>query len=72
MIKIVHEPADFADAPAESCCLCGKETRWWCEEKDVPVCPDCAARHNTSMLPLKADWIRFENSKEDDRDEGSC
>jgi hypothetical protein len=58
MIKVVREPAEFSKDPAEHCCVCGQETRWWYEVKDVPVCPDCAARSDCPSIPSKADWIR--------------
>ena len=56
-IFVVHEPADFREMPAESCCFCKRPSRTWHEESDVAVCIPCADNHEVSDIPAKKDWF---------------
>lgn len=59
MIKIEREPADMSNAgPYERCCFCRNPTPFWHTPKDVAVCPHCAAIHEESDVPTKAEWCR--------------
>lgn len=37
----------------ERCHFCQQKTRYWHENTNNPVCPDCSKKHSVSELP---DW----------------
>ena len=48
----------------EKCHFCEMETRYWHENTNNPVCPDCAKKHKVSELPDHGQWIRQRKRRE--------
>ena len=67
MIRTVQEPESLTPWGSEVCCFCFKTTKMWNEEKDVPVCNDCAPEHDFEDLPTKKEWL----ASVDERDEAA-
>lgn len=42
----------------EDCCMCDKDTPFWYEAGDVPLCCECARRFHPSSIPTKGQWLR--------------
>lgn len=58
MIAVHEEPGD--DPPTERCCFCRRRTRYWCKEKDVACCQECARHAELKDVPSKKVWWRRE------------
>lgn len=60
-ITVRKEP-DNGGWPLENCCMCRKPTAYWfgTGDKNVALCQLCAAEHQESDLPTKAEWIAAE------------
>ena len=43
MIEVKKEPEEFAEYDPEFCIFCKKETRYWYNDGEEPICPECAA-----------------------------
>ena len=52
-IPVKHEGANPVFGVIEVCHFCGQLTRYWHENTNNPVCPDCAKSHRVAELP---DW----------------
>ena len=50
MIKIKKEPEDFKHLPAEICIFCKEETRYWYDDGEIAICPECAKIHSPEEL----------------------
>jgi len=65
-IPIDKEPDDFAShfwGAIEDCHFCKKSTKWWHENTNNPVCPDCSKKHKVSELPDHGQLIRANKRK---------
>jgi hypothetical protein len=47
----------FGDGDHEDCCLCGTQTPFWHEKKDVPLCLPCADGTPGHLVPTKRQWL---------------
>ncbi len=55
-IQIHLEAKWYQILPAERCCFCTVQTRYWSTKKKVPVCPDCANCYEESAVPDRNEW----------------
>lgn len=60
-ITVVKEPDDLSQKfgipfTLEKCCFCRVETRFWCEERDVACCEECAKKYSLKDVPTKEEW----------------
>lgn len=65
-IPLIHE-GDVAKhfwGAIEDCHFCGKQTKYWHENTNNPVCPDCAKIHKVAELPDFGKTIRANKRKE--------
>ena len=65
-IPINKEPEDFAShfwGAIEDCHFCKKPTKWWHENTNNPVCPDCSKTNKVSELPDHGQMIRANKRK---------
>lgn len=51
------ELINWDEEEVEECCICGTKTDYWSLDKDVPLCPKCAATNNINSIPSKRDWL---------------
>jgi len=52
-IPIEHESEECVKEwpnTIEDCVFCGKETRWWNNKRNKPVCPVCAKRYRAKDI----------------------
>jgi hypothetical protein len=65
MIIVVKDEADADNIlDGELCCFCRDLTWYWCLEKDVAVCQECARSANPEDVPSKQIWMRREKIAE--------
>jgi hypothetical protein len=55
-IKVTHD-GESTWFPRENCAFCRRPTNFWFEPKDVAVCEPCAATHDETDVPTKAEWL---------------
>jgi len=67
-IKIKKEP-DELGPPYEKCIFCRNPTPFWSEEKDVPVCENCAKIFEEAKVPTKEQWFLLETNYDKWEDE---
>lgn len=48
----------------ERCVFCDNETRFWHENTNNPVCPECAPHHKVSELPDFGQNVRKKKRKQ--------
>ena len=66
MIHVEREDPELSRGSGcfENCCFCRKPTAFWCREKDVPVCLQCAEVADIEDVPDKQTWCRREDIAE--------
>lgn len=50
---VKKEPDDLANevgGVVENCFFCNRQTKYWHEKTNNPVCPECSTSHNESEL----------------------
>ncbi len=57
-IPVVHEPPDVVFGKIERCHFCLQRTRYWHENTDNPVCPQCAKKYKVAALPDHGQVVR--------------
>lgn len=65
-IPLIHE-GDIAKhfwGVVENCHFCKEKTKYWHENTNNPVCPDCAKKHKVSELPDFGKNIRANKRKQ--------
>ena len=60
-IPLIKEPENLPGL--ESCHFCSKSTKFWHENTNNPVCPDCAKIHKVAELPDHGKAIRAKKRK---------
>jgi len=58
MVKVKRESEDMGGPPYERCCFCQKPTPYWCIQKDVALCPECAQTAHFEDVPTKEEWLK--------------
>ena len=56
LVQIRPAPIWWQILPAERCCFCGGQTRFWSIKKKVPVCVTCANSYPEGAVPNESDW----------------